>query len=139
MRVRISLGTKFRLKQTILIIWTKFFQKGYFQSKAEKLNITIEFCIFELVQVPNFKINWQFWFFGPNLQKRAFVVEIGKCEHNHWILHIQIRRKQLHFPCWRWCSSVIGRTDVQKNIPQHLFGATHLVRTYLMTDAKICG
>ena len=27
------------------------------------MNITIEFCIFKLVLVPNFSLNWQFWFF----------------------------------------------------------------------------
>ena len=27
---------------------------------------------------------------------------------------------------------------MHKNVPQHLFGATHLVCTYLMTDPKIC-
>ena len=26
---------------------------------------------------------------------------------------------------------------MKKNIPQHLFGAIYLVRTYLMTDTKI--
>ena len=51
------LATKFHLKLTILIFWTKFGQKGYFRSKTEKVNITIEFCIFELVQVPNFSLN----------------------------------------------------------------------------------
>ena len=29
-----------------------------------------------------------------------FAVEIGKSEHNHSILHLQIERKQQHFPCW---------------------------------------
>ena len=33
----------------------KFAQKGYFRLKIEKVNITIEFCIFELVQVLNFR------------------------------------------------------------------------------------
>ena len=33
----------------------QFAQKGYFQLKIEKVNITIEFCIFELVQVLNFR------------------------------------------------------------------------------------
>ena len=41
-------------------------------------------------------------------------------------------RIQRHFPCWRWCSSVRGRTNA--NIPQYLFGAIPLVRTYLMTN-----
>ena len=45
--VRISPGAKFQLKLTILIIWTKFTQKGYFRLKLEKMNITIELCIFE--------------------------------------------------------------------------------------------
>ena len=39
----------FHLKQTVLIFWTKFTQKGYYQSKAEKVIITIECSIFELV------------------------------------------------------------------------------------------
>ena len=44
---------KFQLKQIILIVWSKFAQKGdqkgYFYSKRENLNIPIEFRIFELV------------------------------------------------------------------------------------------
>ena len=42
-------GTKFQLKVTVLIFWTKFTLKKYFQSKGEKVNIPTEFCIFELV------------------------------------------------------------------------------------------
>ena len=34
---------------TILIFCTKFAGKGFFRSKIEKLNTTIEFYIFELV------------------------------------------------------------------------------------------
>ena len=34
--------------QTILIFWTIFDQKGYLQSKTEKVNRTNGFCIFEL-------------------------------------------------------------------------------------------
>ena len=47
--VRISVGTKFHLKLIFLTFWTKFSQKRYFQSKAEKVNITIESCKFESV------------------------------------------------------------------------------------------
>ena len=47
--VRISLGTKFQLKLIILFFLIKFSQKGYFWSKTEKVNITIEFCIVKLV------------------------------------------------------------------------------------------
>ena len=34
--------------QEILTFWTKFAQNEYFPSKAEKVNSTIEFIIFEL-------------------------------------------------------------------------------------------
>ena len=46
----VSLGTKFQLKlQKKLNFRTKFAQKGYLRSKMENVNITIEFCVFELV------------------------------------------------------------------------------------------
>ena len=45
----IILSIKFQVKLTKLIFWTKFALKGYFRSKTEKVNITTEFCIFELV------------------------------------------------------------------------------------------
>ena len=47
--IRIILGTKFQLKLTILIYWTKFALKVCFQSKTEEVDTIIEFCIFELV------------------------------------------------------------------------------------------
>ena len=40
--IQISLGTKFKLKLTILNFGTKFAHKGYFLWKTEKVNITIE-------------------------------------------------------------------------------------------------
>ena len=66
-----SLGTKFQLKLTTLIFWTKVAQKGYFRSKTEKVDSAIEFYVFELVKVPDSNLNWQFWFFGPSLPKRG--------------------------------------------------------------------
>ena len=70
LHIQISLDTKIHFKLTILtIFWTKFSQKRYFRSKTEKVNITMEFCIFGLVQVPNFSLKWQFWVFGTNLPK----------------------------------------------------------------------
>ena len=45
----------------------------------EKVNITIEFCISELVQVPKFSIHWQFWFFfWLNLPKKGVSSRNGK-------------------------------------------------------------
>ena len=59
--IRISLSTNFQFKLTIATFWTKFAKKGsYFQSKTDKIDTTIEFCIFELVFVSNFTLNKQF-------------------------------------------------------------------------------
>ena len=55
------------------------------------MNTTIEFCIFELVLVPNFSLNWKFWLFRPNVPKKGVSgLEQRKIEQRHWILHIRI-------------------------------------------------
>ena len=41
----------------ILDFPTKFSQKEYFQSKAEKVSDAIEYCFLELVNVPKFTIS----------------------------------------------------------------------------------
>ena len=76
----ISLSTNFQFKLTIAIFFgARFPKKGsYFQSKTDKIDTTIEFCIFELVFVWNFTLNKQFWIFGPNLPKKDIYVEIKK-------------------------------------------------------------
>ena len=90
LHIRISLCIKFHLKLIILTFWTKFAHKGHFWSKTKKVNTTIEFCIFELVYVSSFTLNWQYWQFGPNLPKKGILIESEKSEHCHWILHIRI-------------------------------------------------
>ena len=77
MRISVSAGTKFQNEMTILIFWTKVTQKGYSPSKTEKVKITTEFCIFELVQLPNFSLTLQCWFFGPNLPKKSWNYELA--------------------------------------------------------------
>ena len=97
--IRNSLGNKFQHKLTILNFWTWFTKKGLSDLKVKKKKkqktknqITIEFCIFELVCVLNFSFNKIFWFFGTNFQKRGYMQsKTGTIEHHHWILHIQIR------------------------------------------------
>ena len=49
LRIWISLNIEFHFELTVLIFWTKFAEKAYSQSKTEKVNMNIEFCIFELV------------------------------------------------------------------------------------------
>ena len=71
LHIWISLSTKFQVKLTVLISWTRFALKDYFLSKTEEMNITIDFCLFELVLEPNFSLRWQFWFFGPELPKKG--------------------------------------------------------------------
>ena len=59
MNMEISLGTKFQLKITILIFRTKFPQKGYFQSKPEKVNTPIELYIFKFhLKLTNLLFFW---------------------------------------------------------------------------------
>ena len=75
--IRISLDSKFHLKQTILSFWTKFAQTGYSQNKLEKVNITIEFSIFELFQMPNFNLRRQLLFgqiYPKRVEKILFIV-----------------------------------------------------------------
>ena len=45
----ISLSTKFSLKLEMFIFWIKFTPKGYFRLKMGKVNISVEFCISDLV------------------------------------------------------------------------------------------
>ena len=84
--IQISLSTNFQLKLTIVIFWTKFSLKsGYFQSKTDKIDATIEFFIFELVFVSNFTLNKQFWIFTSNFPKKDVNGQKLKIEHHHEI------------------------------------------------------
>ena len=83
LHTRISLGTKFKLKLTILIFRTKFAKKGYFWSKRKKVNTTMEFWIFKLFLAP-------FEFLDQICPKGVFLIKNRKLEHPHWILHIWI-------------------------------------------------
>ena len=69
----------------------KIWPKRYFWSKIGKLNMTIEFFIFKLFLEPNFSLNWQFLFFGPNLPEEGYSwLKIEKVNITINILFIQI-------------------------------------------------
>ena len=104
----VYLSTNFQLKLTIAIFWTKFAPKkvAIFSLKQIKYTPQLSFAYsnftlnnFEflapicprkiLVLVPNFSLNWQFWFFGPKWPKKVFPVKNWKSER-HWNPHIQI-------------------------------------------------
>ena len=77
---------KFKLKMTIFSFWTKFAQKQYFRSKTEKVNIHIEFCIFELSLVSN---DLEFW--NQIFPKRVYPIKNRKnwtfmCVHGCYLL-----------------------------------------------------
>ena len=61
-------------------------QKGSFRSRTEKVNITIEFSTFELVQVPSFNLRKQFiffHFFGLDLLRQGVLGLKKKKKHDH--------------------------------------------------------
>ena len=64
LHIQIIVDTKFQFKLTILIFFDQICPTKYLQSKTEKVTITNKFCIYELVLIPNFSLNWQFWFYG---------------------------------------------------------------------------
>ena len=60
------LGAKLQLQKE------NFPQKGIRSQKQKKWTKEYtEFCIFKLVLVPNFNLNWQFCLSGPNLPKKG--------------------------------------------------------------------
>ena len=69
--IQISLSANFQFKLTIAIFEPNLAKKGsYFQSKLEKIDITIEIFIFELVFISNFTLNKQFSILKPNFPRK---------------------------------------------------------------------
>ena len=111
LHIWISLCIKFHFEQAILNFWTKFIQERYLCSKTEKVNI-IEFHLFKVVLVPNFRLNWQFWFFWLDLPKKCF----SGLKEKKWtphifciILHIQmslVRNFSSNWQLWFFGSSL---------------------------------
>ena len=56
----------------MLIFWAKFTSKGIIDQKQKKVDITIfKFCIFELVWVPNFSLNYDNSEFSDQIYSRS--------------------------------------------------------------------
>ena len=62
---------------------------SYFQSKTDKIDTTIEFCIFELVFLSNLTLN-NFEFLDQTCPRKILMVKNRKIEHHHFIPHIQV-------------------------------------------------
>ena len=90
--IKTRLGTKFQLKLTVLIFFTRFAQKGFSGLKQKKWTPHIFYIILhiQISLVRSFSSNWQFWFFEPNLPKKVFPVENRESKHHHGILYIWI-------------------------------------------------
>ena len=69
----------------VLILKSRTFL--WYRSKTTKVKTSIEFCIFKLVLVPNFSLNWQFWLLGQNLPKKG----ISGLKQIKWICKKQIK------------------------------------------------
>ena len=78
--IQISLGTKFPLKLTILIFWTRFSQKGFSGLKQKKLTPHIFHIILhiQINLVQNFSSNWEFDFLDQICPKRYFQSKVEK-------------------------------------------------------------
>ena len=71
-----NLDSKFQLQQTILFFETNPQNKVYVRSITEKMNVTIEFFIFELVLSTNFQLKLTILIFlDQNLPKKVFPVK----------------------------------------------------------------
>ena len=133
MHIRISLSIIFHSEQIVLNFWSKFAQKRYLWSKAEKVNVIIEFWLFTLVLVPNFSLNWQFWFFWPDLPKKSFPGLQKKKWTPHIfyiILHIQIsivRNFSLNLQFWFFCPYLPKKVfPVENRKSEHDHGILHI-------------
>ena len=140
MHIRISLSIIFHSEQIVLNFWTKFAQKRYLLSKAEKVNAIIEFWLFTLVLVPNFSLNWQFWFFWPDLPKKSF----SGLQQKKWtphifyiILHIQIsivRNFSLNLQFWFFGPYLPKKVfPVENRKSEHHHGILHI---WISLDTK---
>ena len=65
---------------TILNFLTKYAQKIISGRKKWKSKHHYRILHIELVKVSNFSVNWQFWFFGPNLLKKSIWSKSEKSE-----------------------------------------------------------
>ena len=90
LHIRISLGTEFQLKPTILIFWTRFTQKDIFVWKQKK-ELHYQILQIRICLGTKFHLKLTILIFETNLpQKGIFGWKQEKCEEYHWILHVRI-------------------------------------------------
>ena len=98
-----------------------------FWTKISGLKQTNKFWIFLLDFVQNFRLNWSFRFFGPNLLKNCVSELKQKNEHHQWILLIPIskgNRFQLKLEIWifwtKWILNIQISLDKKFQLKQKI-------------------
>ena len=64
----------FTSNNSVLNFWTKFTSKDISclkPKKKKKISINVRFFMFEFIQISDFKLNRQFYFFGQNFPKQS--------------------------------------------------------------------
>ena len=91
----------------MLVFCNEYPKKRDFRSRKEKNpKIMIELFIFKLAQVPNFSLNWQFWFSGYLPKKDIYSLKKTKLtpplhfEYSNWVRYQILFWTILNF--WTW-------------------------------------
>ena len=82
MHIQVSLCIKFLFEQ--LEFLDQICPGKIFIVKIKKVNMVIEFRLFNLALAPNFRLNWQLWFFWTDLPKKGF----SCLKQKKWTIHI---------------------------------------------------
>ena len=82
MHIQVSLCIKFLFEQ--LEFLDQICPGKIFIAKIKKVNMVIEFRLFNLALAPNFRLNWQLWFFWTDLPKKGF----SCLKQKKWTIHI---------------------------------------------------
>ena len=84
LHIQISLCIEFHFEQTILNLWTKFSQEGCLCSKTEKVNIIIEFRIFQISLGTKFRLKLTILIFLTRFSQKGF----SGLKQKKWTPHI---------------------------------------------------
>ena len=80
----------FTLNKKLWILGLNLHKKGISVLETEKVNITIEFCIFELSLGTKFHFKQIILNFRAKFAQKRYFSQKQKSEQHHWILHIRI-------------------------------------------------
>ena len=99
-------------------------RQGYSKSETEKVKTTIKLSLFELIDVPNFIVNRQLYFFGPNLSRKGR--KMPRCEILCLFVHEVLLHERLSFyyKVWIKDSTYSFWAFLKKQLLQSVTGIT---------------